>query len=285
MTVRSYSGLLLLETLFDSVPTSNADLTTLCNNVFSPFVLISEEDCGTMLGENSPVNYELEGKVELSTGEVISRDRIETLLTNGKYFVPTRSLSTCVSKEGVCKSCYSASRQKDPEVEVGSYIQIFPEYQVAADTTSVIEGDTQISLSQDIDMYDRLYVYYKGVLLSNDSYTISGTTLKFVNPIMGSGQILTRFTTITRAPFLAWLADTYSGAMLGLKALPSPKLPIRKRLLSGLIPMSMVELLATQASKVPSIPLDSISYLDNITDPLEKALFVIALLSVYLNVF
>ena len=89
---------------------------------------------------------------------------------------------------------------------------------------------------------------------------------------------------MTRGPFLSWLADTYAGSMLGMKALPSPKLPLRKRLLSGLVPNSMVELLGSQLSNLRGVPAEAISYLDNIKDPLEKALFVIALFSIYLNV-
>lgn len=284
MTQRSYSSLIVLETLFDSIPNTNIDLNTFVNTIFTPHVSVTETNCGTAVGEMTDVNYELEGKVELSTGLVVSKARIEQLLGQGIYQVPVRTLSTCVAKNGVCQACYHSSRQYDPVPTLNGSVQVFPEYTVWTDATDVLVGTTQIPLSQPLDMYDRLYVYYEGTLLDPSTYTATDTLLTFSSSLPRDGQVVTRYTTITRAPFMAWLADTYAGGLLGLKSLPYPKLPVRKSLLAGLVPESMVELLGNQAAGLKGVPAECIEYLDNIRDPLEKALFIISLFAVYLNV-
>ena len=285
MSSRNYSNLLLFSTIFDAIPSSLADVVSFADTVFSPNVPVIESDCKTTLGQYIEVTYDLEGKVELSTGEVISKDRIEQLLSQGIYYTYVRTLSTCISDGGICQKCYHASRQKDPTPTVGGAVRVYPEYVSATDNITVSAGDTQITLSQDPTMYDRAYVYYKGVLFPESSYSISGTVLKFNgSPLTDKGRVTVRFTTIMRSPFLVWLATTYSGALLGIKDLPYEGLPLRKKLIASLIQSNVLDYLAGKVSNYSSIPVETISYLNSIKDPLEKSLLTIALYSIYSNV-
>jgi hypothetical protein len=284
MSSRSYTGLILLETLFDSLPEINPDLTSFSTSVFTPHVPVVESDCGTALGELTPVNYELEGKVELATGNIISKERVEQLLSMGVYQTSVRTLSTCVSKNGVCQACYHSTHQYEPLPAVGSSVQVFPEYVSGTDVLALLEGSSSAVLSLSTEQYDRAYVYYSGTLINPQDYSVLGNTLQLKAPVPHAIDLTVRFTTITRAPFLGWLAGTYSGSLLGMMALPSPKLPIRKRLLTSLLPTAVLDLLSTQAETLNQVPTESITYLEKITDPLEKALFVIALHGIFLNV-
>lgn len=284
MSTRSYSGLIVLEALYDCLPTSNSDLLSFADTIFTPHVAVVESDCMTTLGEINPVNYDSEGKVELATGNIISRSRIEQLLSYGIYEVAVRSLSTCISKDGVCQACYSASRQYETIPNIGSSVQIFPEYTTGVDVITVVAGDSSFTLTTTPDLYDRIYVYYEGALIPPANYLISDTLLNMNSPLVDSGQLTVRYTTIIRAPFLSWLASTYSGSILGIKQLPSPMLPVKKRLLASLVPQSVLEYLTTGLSSLKGIPPEALGYLPKVRDPLEKALLVIALYGVYLNV-
>jgi hypothetical protein len=284
MTVRNYSSLILFETLFDSIPEGNPDLDNFSLATFSPNVEIIEEDCGTALGEVIDVNYDLQGKIELATGLPFSQDRIEQLLSKGVYSTSVRNLSTCTSRGGVCMACYASARPYETPPPVGHLTHIHPEYAVGTDVFPAQVGDTVFSPSLTTDMYDTAYVYHQGALLDPSAYSLGDTALTLNSPLTADGQVLIRFTTITRTPFLYWLADTYAGSLLGLKALPHPNLPIKKRLLASLIPDGVLESLIQQLSDLKAVPPESSGYIEKIRDPVEKALFVIALFSIYLNV-
>lgn len=284
MTIRSYSNLIVLETVLDSIPTSNADVNQLAHTVFNPRVEVTSSDCGTTLGRIVEVNYELAGKVELATGNVISLDRIKELLSQGIYEVATRSLDTCISEDGICQSCYHASRQYLPIPEVGDTVEVLPEYIKAVDYFTTEPGSQTFEISQSPDLYDFAYVYYQGFLVSPVAYSITGTTLTFSQPVTHYDQVTVRFAVNTKSPFLSWLADTYSGSLLGLKALPYPPLPIRRKLLASIVPSSVVELLAEKTSELKGVPNDVISSYPLIKDPLEKALLILTIYGVYLNI-
>lgn len=284
MSTRSYSNLIVLETIFDSIPSGKPELDSFVLNVFSPFVHVVEQDCGTSLGTPTAVNYELEGKVELATSTLVSFDRIISLLSNGVYTTPVRSLSSCISKDGVCQTCYHASRQKDTIPAIGSHVQVMPEYVTATEALTAVAGQSSFTISETPDLYDLVYVYHLGVLLTSSQYTIDNLTLTLASPVTSDGQVTVRYTTYIRAPYLFWLAGTYSGSMLGIKQLPAPPIPLRKRLLTSLIPESVLELLVQGVSTLRGVPVEAIDYMSKVHDPLEKALLVIAIYAIYLNV-
>lgn len=284
MSMRSYSGLLVLEDIFDYIPTTNPDIVNFATGVFNPNVPVVMVDCGTTLGNIQSVNYQLEGKVELSTDLIISKNRIDQLLFDGIYSVATRTLDTCIAPGGICQKCYAASRQFLSLPVIGSRITIYPEYEI---TTDVLSGSTDqltYTLNLNSTQYSNVYIYIQGVGQNPNTYSISGSSLTLKNPLTSNQNIVVRYTSFNRAPFLVWLAGTYSGSMLGMQPLPAPSLPLRSLLLTSLIPQNRLELLVEYTNNLSQIPENLRTYSAQIKHPLEKALYLLAINSIFANV-
>lgn len=284
MTMRSYSGLLVLEDIFDYVPSENPDVTSLANMVFTPNVPIVTVDCGTTLGDFVTVNYDLEGRVELATGQVISKDRIDQLLFNGIYEVATRNLNTCTASGGVCQLCYSASNQTAPTPAVGTRVTIQPEYTLATDVIKGLAGENNWRLSLADGTYLYTYVYINGVLIPASQYSILNAVMTLQTPLPIDSNVTVHYTDYNRSPYLVYLAKTYSGSMLGMKPVPSPMLPIRSLLISSLIPDNKLASVVEYTQEIEKIPSDYRTYLDSISDKFEKTLYTIAINCIYTNV-
>ncbi|MNK27640.1 hypothetical protein D3C87_460020 [compost metagenome] len=284
MTMRSYSGLLVLEDIFEYIPTENPDIANLANMVFTPNVPIVMNDCGTTLGNFATVNYELEGKVELATGDVISKDRIDQLLFHGTYEIATRDLHTCIAKDGVCQQCYHAANQRNDAPAIGSRVVIQPEYVVATDVIKALAGESSWDVSLADNTYQFTYVYLNGTLLDTNQYTVVNQVLTLNTPLSSDMNVVIHFTDYNKASYLVYLAKTYSGSMLGMKPLPAPLLPIRSLLISSLIPDNKLELIVEYTKEVNKIPDDYKSYLDTIADKFEKTLYTLAINCIYANV-
>ena len=107
---RNYVNTLLLESAMDSINTSDPLLWSVADTTMAPVVEITEEDCGTLLGESTLTDYDAEGLTELATGVPLSRSRINTLRSLGQTFVDVRSIRSCIAPGGLCRACYAASR-------------------------------------------------------------------------------------------------------------------------------------------------------------------------------
>jgi hypothetical protein len=285
VTMRSYAGLLILEDVFDYVPTSNPDVVNLANMVFSPNLKVVTTDCGTTLGLFVTVNYSAEGFVELATDAPLSRDRIDQLLYNGVYSVATRSTSTCIASGGVCATCYAASFPRDATPNVNDRVIVYPEYAITTDALSGIQGQTTFTLSLSPTQYAYNYVYYNGQLyVQGTDYTISGTTLTLTVPLADNTGITVRYTSYNRAPFLIYLAEQYSGSMLGMLPLPRELLPVRSLLLTTMINSAILNVVLDLTDSNNMIPSELSNYGATIQDPLEQALYLLALQSLFANV-
>jgi hypothetical protein len=282
--MRSYSALILFENIFEFIPDNNPDIANFATMIFNPNVAVTQADCGTTLGKIQAVNYELEGETELATGEVISKARIEQLLFQGIYRVATRSLDTCVAPGGICQKCFAASRPRHPIPEVGTRVTINPEYEITTTVFSGAVGQENFPLELDESEYQFLYVYIQGVLLPESSYSVSGKTLTLAEPLTVGHNITVKYTALNRSPFLVWLAKTYSGSLLGIKPLPAPKLPVRSELLTSLVPQNRLDLLISYTNTLEQIPQHYREYMPQIKHPLERALYMLALNSVFANV-
>lgn len=282
--MRSYSSLLVFEDIFDYIPNQNKDLVSLASMVFTPNVPIVKTDCGTTLGLFQTVNYELEGSVELATGMVISRDRIDQLLYTGTYEIATRSLSTCIAPAGVCQACYHASNQTEDVPAIGSRVTIQPKYVSSTDVIKASAGDTTWPLTVADGSYQFTDIYIEGILQDPSTYSISNATLTFSMPLTTDNNIVVHYSSYNKAPYLVFLAETYSGSMLGMKPLPSQMLPIRSLLLGSLIPQNKLELIVEYTQEVDLIPQDYRDYLETINDTFEKTLYVIAINCIFANV-
>jgi hypothetical protein len=286
MSMRSYSGLLVFENIYDYIPTANPDIVNFSLGIFEPSVLISTYNCGTTLGSIQTVNYELEGKVELATGLVISKSRIDQLLFNGIYTLATRTLDTCVAPGGVCQLCYAASRQALAVPAVQSRATIEPEYEITTDVLAGSPNQATYTLTLNSDQYDYVYVYIEGVLQSTSTYVISGTTITFNTGYVPTvtENIAVRYTALNRSPFLVYLAQTYSGSILGMQPLPSPMLPIRSLFLNSQISTNRLAILCEYTEGLSQIPTNYLQYMNTIQFPLEKALYMLALNSIFATV-
>jgi hypothetical protein len=283
--MRSYSSLLVFEDIFDFVPNQNADVTSLASMIFTPNVPIVTNDCQTTLGLFQTVNYELEGAIELATGLVISRDRIDDLLFHGIYEIATRTLSTCIAPDGVCQACYAASNPRITSIPaIGSRVTIQPEYISSTDVIKASAGDTTWPLTIADGTYQFTYVYVDGVLQNMSAYSISNSILTFNTPLAADNNVVVHYSSYNKAPYLVFLATTYSGSMLGMKPLPSQLLPIRSLLLGSLVPQNKLELIVEYTKEVTQIPEDYRTYIDSINDTFEKALYTIAINCIYANV-
>lgn len=167
-----------MESALDSVTTDNALLWELADTVMSPTVSITEEDCGTLLGENVVADYDAEGLMELSTGVGLTRARINALRTSGQGKVDVRSLRSCIAPGGLCRVCLGANRPLlHPVPAVGSRIKILPETFLQITQANLPPGETDIPLDFSPEQYDFLYLYGEGLLIPASDYTISGKIL------------------------------------------------------------------------------------------------------------
>lgn len=282
MTMRSYTGLLIFENIFDYVPSTNPDLVGFANSIFSPGVNIVEADCGTTLGSLQSVNYELEGMVELATDQVFSHDRINQLLSQGIYKVAARTLDTCIAQNGVCQKCYTASNQTLPVPKVNDLVHIQPVFEFHTQVIALNSGVTNYPVDYAPTGYSYIAVYINGVLLTSSQYTVSNQTLTLVTaPTSTTYNIVIRYFVKSTSPYLVWLANTYSGSLLGLKALPSYQLPIRSLLLTSLVPTSRLALMVDYTIALKNAPPALTGYIPQITNPLEQGLYLLAINCVF----
>jgi hypothetical protein len=283
--MRTYSALLLFENLFDFIPTDNVDMVNLARSIIEPNLLIVESDCGTTLGKFENINFEVEGLVELATDLRLDRLRIENLLSQGIYELATRHTSTCISKNGVCVKCYAATYPDEPVPEINDRVNISPEYLVNAELISAKLGIVTYPIQTLSTTYDKVYVYSEGVkLISGTDYSISNDVLTLsVGPAYDK-NIVIRCIKNDTFPFIVWLANTFSGAIFGMDPLPSQPLPVRSLLLSSLLTENRLQLISEYISDLKTIPESYITFIDTIRDPLEKALYMLALYCLYSNV-
>lgn len=281
--MRTYSGLLLFENLFDYIPPEEVDIYNLALTVLTPDLPIIEEDCGTTLGKFIHVSFELEGETELATDEIIDKTRIETLLSHGIYEVATRHTSTCVSEGGICASCYAATYPDQVRPQVNTRVKITPEYLVNSEIMMANTSSLQYPMITEVGTYDKTYVYINGKRLMNADYFIEDSIFTLKAPVTEEMTIVIKCVKLDTFPFIVWLANTFSGSLFGMDPLPHQQLPVRSLLLASLLDENRLQLINEQLNKITTIPSDFLTYAGTIRDPLEKSLFMIALYCTYSN--
>lgn len=287
--MRSFSSLLVFETAFDNMVSDDPVLNNMQQQVFEPEYDIVEYACDTNLGEVIDVNFEAEGRVELATGDRLNHYRIRELLEQGVYLVRTRTLSTCISNGGVCAACYSASRPKENVPQVGDRVTVLPLFDKGSEVIGPIDVGSTYDLSLGPSSYDSVLVFVDGGIAAEDSYTISDKKLTVVYnpspPSEGGGPrhpyLVIRYQSLTRVPYMLWLANTYSGSLLGIKPLPGPLLSVRSLLLSESLKDSPIDTLLADTKLIQAIPANMLEYAAGTQDVLERSLFLIALRAIY----
>lgn len=80
---------------------------------------------------------------------------------------------------------------------------------------------------------------------------------------------------------LNWVANTYSGALVGLRALDDVPLPVKASLYSRIIPTTLLQQAVDQVMLNPKVPSNYKDYLERVEDTFEKALLTVLLYSLY----
>jgi hypothetical protein len=283
--MRSYSGLLVFETVLDSVPAADTFLVDFARSVFSPTVDVVEEDCGTLLGRKITVDYPVEGRMELATGERLTQARIEQLLSDEQYQIHIRTLDSCISEGGVCRKCLQASRPYQTAPEVGHSLAISPDYILFSEVIAVADNSNTTYTSADPSTYDRVLVYKDGVLLTS-GYTLTPTStgvgvFTLDTTASDPAKYTLHYVSTLRAPYMYWLAGTYAGSLLGMIPLDSPPLHLRPALVASLLSEGMTDSVLSKLTSLDRAPADLLEYATSIPSALEKALFALALGVIY----
>ena len=290
--MRSITSTILFEEALDLIPTGQTVVKNSVTRLLQPIVTIDPNlaDCGTKLGEKQPLSLELIGRQELSTGLAINRARLNAASVAGLTSLFIRSMSTCISPNGICQTCWQATRQYDM-VALGSKQQVTPEFIIQTETFEALATQTVWMISYAPSQYDVIYMYSSAGLISPSAYTISGTTVTFGSPLpydtgTGAGtsvsSLTIRYGVRTYVPFVHWLASTYSGSLVGMAKLPTQYLPIRQDLHESLLPQGEVDLLEARVVGSPLTPPSVSTWLNKVEGILEKAIFVSLLNALYL---
>jgi hypothetical protein len=283
--MRTFAGTLLLEDIFTYVPTTEQDIFNFATSVFTPNVLVVEDNCHTTLGKFETVNYDAEGLTELATETVISRDRVTALLSAGVYSIATRRTSTCISSGGVCRRCYKATYPNRAVPAISARVNITPKNLVNAEVLNIISTSRTYFLQTDFNTYTSYDVFCNGVFLVKEvDYRILENTLTMITTVADDKNIVVRFMKTDNSVYLGWLASSYSGSLLGMKSIPNKLLPMRPLFLSSLLLENRLQLISERIKSFKQIPTEYTNYIDSIKDPLEKALFMLAIFSIYYNV-
>lgn len=280
---RDFSNTLLFEAALDSIQTTNPILFSVSQALFNPSVDIIEEDCGTLLGNEVPSTFRSVGYTEVSTGLQVGPTRLSTLLSSGIPTGQVRTSYTCISPGGVCRVCAASSFPRAVIPPVGNRFKISPEVILDINQVTVVTNQLFVPLAYDASMYDTLYVFESGELVSELEYYISGKTLVLTNPAPADTVLTLRYLVFSNSQFYHWLCGTYSGSLLGVRQLQKTLLPIKKQILQSKIPTEDLESLIRDLKESSIGAEDSVQYIDSIKDPVEKAIFTILLASIFLN--
>lgn len=75
---------------------------------------------------------------------------------------------------------------------------------------------------------------------------------------------------------LSHLTKTYNGSLLGMKSYLLDKLPISHTLLNSFLPEQVTSYLLREVSDTELVPTMTLQYVQNISDPLEKTLYILS---------
>lgn len=284
----SYSGYLLLEDLLDTLPEYSTALYNESNQLFNPSVLIVEDNCRTLLGRRVQVDYSIVGYVDLATGNRLTPESIDNLLSQGIYYRSVRSAPFCTSEGGVCKKCFEATYPEIGAVKVGSTQRVYSEVVLGTHIGVSTTGVNEFRVYADGEEISRVEVFVADEFTSSYTYRIEDDGawyVLFTDTIPEGSRVFIRMYKRTSAPFMSYLSHTYSGNLLGATPMGSGILPLRGGLIRERISKGRLRSLETELrSSVSNIPENFLEYLVNIRDPLEKELFIMALYGVFYDV-
>lgn len=283
--MRSYSNFLLFEGALTNLPLGSAPIVDAANFLVNPTVSIIETDCGTLLGSTIPltydaVGYEAVGFLELFTQTFLTVQRIQALLGQGVTSIKIRSTSTCVSKGGICATCYNGSFRPTILPAVGSLIKLSSEFVYSSQIIIGNGVDSVYPVTQNSTQYSKTNVSYYPEVLSLTDTQITFSTIRQTTDIF-----TLHYYKPTSDPLLEYVAKSYSGSLIGLAPLPSHQLLIKPSLYSSLFSDSHIQVLRNELDNYKAdIPPQYLDYCDTIVDKLEKVLYIIYTYAIYGNI-
>jgi hypothetical protein len=286
---RTYANFLLFEDVLDNIPNSSPIMTQAVDMLVNPQTRIVNEDCGTLLGSVLDTSLELEGLTEVATGDPLTYSRIVTLLGQGKYKTRVRSLNTCLSHTngGICRKCYEATFLGSTAPEVDKLVTMASSLIYQSDVLLGDGFDTEFTLSQTEDDWYDVIVVNQGAVVDPSTYTLGFDTITFNDPPSSNivaGLHVVHFFKQNTEPFLGYISKTYSGALLGMQALPTLKPLLRESIYESLFSDSFVSMLMDETAKFKAIPSTYMAYLDKVHGKMEKVLLAIYLFAIYGNI-
>jgi hypothetical protein len=283
--MREYSNFLLLEGVFDEISDNVLSIKNFSDLIFTPSMKVIEEDCGTTLGKIVETTHDISGRIETSTGEVITSDRVIQLLQAGSYTVFVRDLHHCTSEGGICQKDYVSSFPDYPVPEIGLYTKVPCLFLDEANSFLLDSSTTEFQLTREEGTYDSILVFKNGQLLPETEYSIANNLLTLVSPGPAGKYLTCKFRVDLKLPYLGYLAKTYSGAIFGMKGLTTQSIQVPEGAIKDSIDENILNIVTTDLSKlVPHCPANLVEYSRKIRDKLERALFIIAAYNIYTNV-
>ena len=274
--MRTYANTLLFSGVLENIPsTVDGNIYSATQLILHLPTLVVEADCGTLLGSPIPLSLGLVGYIEVATGQQFTTPRINYLLGTGVSTTYVRSTSSCISKGGICQTCYAGSSNSAALPPVGSLIEIEPNYMIGNQYFFGTGTQTIFPLSYDISKTIGNIVYVNDTLVPFN-YTISGGTLQFANPPGFNQTIAIRSILRDTSVFTDVLSKSYSGDILGAnpRATSFP-LPVRRSLYEQTLAGSVLQGVQNTVKALPTVPEYVQNYALTIKSPLEATLFYI----------
>lgn len=278
--MRSPSNSLLFASLLTQFPPTTAGIiqSAVYGLLHLP-VTVQEQDCGTYLGQSLTLSLGLTGYIETATGQPLTSSRINYLLAQGVSTLSVRSLQTCLTKNGVCSTCYHSSYGTTPPV--GSNLSIEPVYYIGnqyffgdgVTSTFPLNYDATNSLSSLVYINDALSSF--GFTIENDSLVLPSA------PAFG-GVIAIRSLILNTSVFINHLAQTYSGDLIGLSpASSSLGLPVKRSLYEDFLDQGTLTGVQNLIESIPGIPQPLLTYGRTILSSLEALLYYLCLYATF----
>lgn len=282
--MREYSSFLLLQDMLDYLPNTVPDLYNFGQTITHPAVTVREADCRTTVGRIVAIDYTLEGYIELATNTILVKSRLDTLLAAGIYTVAIRDLHSCITANGVCQQDYAGTYLDQIVPAIGTTIKLLPDFNYQTDVFRGNGSTVSFTMTQTPPAYYKVLVFINGARVTS-GYTIVGNTFTPAATLAPNIDACLKYYKLTTQPYIGYLAQTYAGSLLGMKALPTLDLHLRSSLAQQLITEAEVQIAKqTLTRNYPLINTDYVDYIDTIKDRLEKSLYITLLYAIYSNV-
>jgi hypothetical protein len=279
--MRTFANTLLFNGLLERLP------STVDGNIYSAAQLIQnlpvsiiESDCQTMLGTNMPLSPGLMGYIETATGQPLTSQRINYLLSQGSTSVYTRQTSSCISKGGLCQVCYAGTFGSQIVPPVSSTVSISPTYLVGNQYFYGDGSSTSFNLTYNLENTQALTIYINNTLVSFN-YSLTGNVLTLQTPPPFGSIVAVRSQVTNTSAFQDILAKSYSGGLIGITPRPIGFDPPVKRQLYETQLQGSSQGTTAVIQNISTIPSFLRNYAQTITSPLESTLFNIHAYAVF----